>query len=167
MHAYCRTIDATAPSRPCWSEDDFVKVWLLALETTNDNPSLYDEALIQQKKLQLQFKSLFLTTCYLFVEEHHLENLVRMRWQDEEMMLNILNDTVVVHHNHYTLSVYGPAHKLCNSTRQVTKSFTTNVYAHNATSFNNNFIIKSINIALFTFRGDPMPQLKILRETTE
>ena len=77
--------------------------------------------------------------------------------------MNILNDDVVVHHCHYTGTVYGPVHKRCNSKVRVDpKHMQLNIYAHNATFFDNAFVLKGINLSLLARKGRTFPYLHLM-----
>ena len=138
MRVYCMTVDAAAPSNPVGPRKDGWRPWKLSTSLVKQKCTMYPEEVVRDKKLELRVRSLFVTTCYLYIEVNAPQYLVRFTW--EECLLNMLNDMVVVHQNHYTQRVYGPVHKRCNSMCQTPRRFKANVYAHNTTSFDNNFV---------------------------
>ena len=168
MRWYCMTREAAAPTTLEISEEEVVNVWRNAMETVSTSTvQLYPPEEVEEKKLKQQLQSLFLSMCYLCVEEHAPQCMLTFTWSEEEELLNILNDEVVVHHNHYTGTVYGPVHKRCNSRCQLVCNFKTNVYAHNTTNFDHNFMIKGINMGLLARSGEKLPTFDLLGETSE
>ena len=99
MRWYCMTREAAAPTTLEISEEDVVNVWLNAMETVSTSTvQLNPPEEVEEKKLKQQLQSLFLSMCYLFVEEHAPQCMLTFTWSEEEELLNILNDEVVVHH---------------------------------------------------------------------
>ena len=85
---------------------------------------------------------------------------------EEETLLTVMLDDVVVHHCHYSGHIFGPAHKRCNSRIQQEKRRGCNVYAHNAT-FDNQFILKTIDISLLTRPYCGPPEISVLGANME
>ena len=167
MRWYCMRREAPATTEI--TEAEMVNVWVNAMEkvvNTSTSP-LYQAEEVEEKKLKCQLQSLLLSTCYLYVEEHAPRYMISFTWLEEEELLNILNDDVVVHHNHYTGIVYWPVHKRCNGRCQLARTFKTNIYAHNATNFDHNFVIKGVNIGLLATAGETISAFDLLGETSE
>ena len=58
-----------------------------------------------------------------------------------------LEDTVVIHHCHYSGNIYGYAHKNCNSALQSQNQIPVKVYAHNASNFDLLFLVKGFKLS--------------------
>ena len=102
---------------------------------------------IAEEKLRLGLESFHVSHCSLVIRATYPHHRLYMTGTLEHELLNILNDDVVVHHCHYTGTVYGPVHKRCNSKVRIDPChMKMYIYAHNATFFDNAFILKGINL---------------------
>ena len=64
-----------------------------------------------------------------------------------EQLNTAIEDTVVIHHCHYSGYIYGYAHKSCNSSLQCQYQIPVKVYAHNASNFDLIFMVKGFKLS--------------------
>ena len=64
-----------------------------------------------------------------------------------EKLNTAIEDTVVIHHCHYSGYIYGYAHKSCNSSLQCQNQIPVKVYAHNASNFDLIFMVKGFKLS--------------------
>ena len=141
------------------TEETLVSVWLVAMEKINNGESHFTHEQIVEEKQRMMLQSCYIPHCCLVIGEAYPDHRVFMSIEDEEDLIHILNDNVVVHHCHYSGTVYGPVHQMCNSKVQVpVKHLKINIYAHNAT-FDNPFVLKGINLSMLAQKGEIMPTL--------
>ena len=157
LEEYCQTV-VERPDPNEWSEDKLVSVWLEAMEKTYRGESTFTNEKIAEEKLRLGLESFHVSHCSLVIRATYPHHRLYMTGTLEHELLNILNDDVVVHHCHYTGTVYGPVHKRCNSKVKIDPyHMKLYIYAHNATFFDNAFILKGINLSLLVEKADRFP----------
>ena len=166
LEEYCQTIVEKPDHTPDeWTEDKLVSVWLEAMETIHRGESTISDEEIAHEKLSRGMESFHVPHCSLVMRARYPNHRVYMTGALEQELLNILNDEVVVHHCHFTGTVYGPVHKRCNSKARIDPfRMKMHIYAHNATFFDNAFILKGINLSLLAQKGRPFPYLHLMGE---
>ena len=164
MEEYCQTTVERPDHTPNeWSEDKLVSVWLEAMEKIHSGNTSFTNEKIAQEKLRLGLESFHVAHCSLVICSTYPHHRLYMTGALEHELMNILNDDVVVHHCHYTGTVYGPVHKRCNSKVRIDPyHMKMYIYAHNATFFDNAFILKGINLSLLARKGRPFPYLSLM-----
>ena len=172
MTEYCRNVYQASPAEKSvleqWSEKKFVSIWLEAMEKINSDQSHFTETEIIEEKQKKMHLSFYIAHCCLVIRETHPHRKMSIPLAVEEDLINILNDVVVVHHCHYTGTVHGPVHKRCNSRVKIpTKHLKINIYAHNASAFDNQFVIKGINVSLLAQKGQPIPYLNLMGDSSD
>ena len=172
MKEYCQTVYQGSVTDKAvleqWSEEKFVSVWLAAMTKINNQESYFTNAEIAEEKQRMMHQSFYISHCCLVIRKEYPDRKIYISIQDEEELINILNDNVVVHHCHYSGTVYGPVHKICNSKVQIpTKHLKVNIYAHNATTFDNAFVLKGINLSLIAQKGEMIPNLNLMGDNAE
>ena len=164
LEEYCQTI-VEKPDPNEWTEDKLVSVWLELMETIHSGESTISDEEIAQEKMRRGMESFHVPHCCLVMRAKYPNHRVYMTGELEQELLNILNDEVVVHHCHFTGMVYGPVHKRCNSKVRIDPfRMRMHIYAHNATFFDNAFILKGINLSLLARKGKVFPYLNLMGE---
>ena len=137
------------------------------MEKINNGESHFTQVQIVEEKQRMMLQSFYIPHCCLVIGEAYPDHKVFMSIKDEEDLIHILNDNVIIHHCHYSGTVYGPAHQICNSKVQLAiKHLKINIYAHNAT-FDHSFVLKGINLSMLAQKGEIIPTLNLLGDNSE